>query len=204
VESGRPVELEPGTTRARYVLTVTDGARTATAELPLAVEYRHRLDPVRDAIPRTEHAAILLEGGRVLLGGGLTGAGWEGRTELWDPLTGRFELTGELDVPPAEATTFLDRTFTPTGAMHHGCAFHAAVALATGEVLIAGGVEKDGARPATVEIYQPDTGRFSVSPASLPSGRTGLALVPLADGSVLVHGGRTASGTADGATGVYR
>ena len=385
VQSGQQVVLKPGTTPVKYVLTVTDGARTATAELPLEVAYRHRLDPVRGSIPRTEHAAALLGDGRVLLGGGLTGAGWEGRTELWDPATGRFELSGDLDIPHAEATTFLDgkgrvlvsggtdaigdlesnlvhawtpdtgewtqigvmaerrylhtatllprgtvllaggpflgdepgtvqaeeiydpggdpprkpaggglnfpryghtatplpggkvliaggrsafndqvvpaaelfdpdtetftpignmavgrvlhvavplpdgrvllaggdtasatstcsaelfdpidRTFTPTGAMHFGRAFHAAVALATGEVLVAGGMEKGGARPAAIELYHPGTGRFSLSPATLPSGRTGLALVPLPDGSVLVHGGRTAFGTADGAAGVYR
>ncbi len=385
VASGQQVLLKPGTTPARYLLTVTDGARSATAELDLQVDYRHRLNPIPGAIPRTEHAAALLDDGRVLLGGGLFGAGWEGRTERWDPLTGRFELAGGLDVPHAEAATLLDgkgrvlvtggddaigelesdlvhafdpatgewtllqpmaeerslhtanllpsglvllaggpffrrdpaqvltaelydpggepprlpaggplnfpryghtatrlqdgrilfaggrhafndqiipaaelfdpateafapignmtvgrvlhvavplpdgrvllaggdtatatavasaeifdpadRTFTPTGPMRRGRAFHAAVPLATGQVLVAGGMETDGRRPASIELWDPDTGRFEESPASLPSGRTGLALVPLPDGSIFIHGGRTAGGTADGAAGVYR
>jgi hypothetical protein len=385
VQSGVPVILKPGTRPGAFQLTVTDGVQAATAQVALAVGYRHRLDLVAGAIPRTEHSAALLGDGRVLLGGGLFGAGWEGRTERWDPLTGEFEPAGDLDVPHAEAATLLDgkgrvlvvggndamgdlesdmvhafdpvtgqwtllqpmaeirtfhtatllpgglvlvaggpffgrdpagvldaeiydpggerpraprgggmsfprfghtatalpggriliaggrgafdgqvvpaaelfdpeteaftpigsmaegralhvavplpdgrvllaggdtrtatstasaelfdpgdRTFTPTGAMAHGRAYHAAVPLATGEVLVAGGLEEDGARPAAIELWDPATRRFRRSPASLPSGRTGLAVVPLPDGAVLLHGGRIASGMADGFMGVYR
>jgi hypothetical protein len=385
VESGQPLALKPGTTPARYVLTVTDGTRTVVAELALAVAYRHRLDSIPGAIPRADHAAALLEDGRVLLAGGFFGAGWEGRTELWDPASRRFDLAGELDIPHAEATTLLDakgrvlvtggldaigelgsalvhsfdpttgswtrlhdlaeerhlhtatllpngsillaggsflgrrpgtvateeiydpggerprapagggmlfpryghtatrlpdgkvlfaggrhafddrivpaaelfdpdtetfapagnmaegrvlhvaaplpdgrvllaggdtstrystqtaeiydpsdRTFTPTGSLLRGRAFHVAVALSSGEVLVAGGMAESGELPAEIEVYSPDAGRFAPSPSSLPSGRTGLALVRLPDGSVLVHGGRTYSGDADGAAGLYR
>ena len=386
VDSGQPVSLKPGTTPKTFVLRVGDGGRSASAELPLAVAYRHLLDRVPGGLPRTDHGAGLLPDGRVVLAGGLTGAGWEWRTEVWDPATGEYALAGELDIPHAEATTLVDgkgrllltgghdaygplesalvhafdpstggwtllkypmleerylhsatllpsgeilvaggdflgkrpgsvvteeiydpggaaprrpaggpmsfpryghtattlpdgtillaggrsaftgvvvpvaelydpatetftpigdmrvgralhvaaplpggrvllaggdtdvedatpsaevydaadRTFTLVGPLHAGRTFHASVPLASGEVLVAGGMAPDGALLDTIEIFDPARQAFAVSDGRLASGRMGLALVRLPDGSVLVHGGRTSSGAPDGVAGVYR
>ncbi len=164
VESGRPVTLKPGTSPGTYVLRVTEGARSAVAELPLAIAYRHRLDPVLGGLPRTDHGAGLLPDGRVVLAGGFYGGGWEGRTEVWDPATGEFAQAGPLDNPHAEATTLLD---------------------GKGRLLLTGGHDSIGAlESALVHAFDPVTGgwselknpmlqdRYQHSATLLPSGRS--------------------------------
>ena len=143
VESGQPVTLKPGTTPKTFLLRVGDGARGVSAELPLAVAYRHLLDRVPGGLPRTDHGAGLLPDGRVVLAGGLFGAGWEWRTEVWDPATGEYGLAGELDIPHAEATTLVD---------------------GKGRLLLTGGHDAYGPlESALVHAFDPSTGCVDAS-----------------------------------------
>ena len=123
--------------------------------------------------PRAYGAAVLLHDGKVLLIGG-DGAHEDERlssAELYDPATGRFTATGSMHVPRE---------------------MHTAVLLKDGRVLVMGG-SSAGSYPnarieASAEIYDPATGRFSMT-GSMNSARHKLAAVLLSDGRVLVVGG---------------
>ena len=123
--------------------------------------------------PRAHAAAVLLNDGKVLLIGG-DGAHEDERltsAEIYDPATGRFAATGSMHVPRE---------------------MHTAVLLKDGRVLVMGGSSAGGypnARiEASAEIYDPATGRFSMT-GSMSAPRHKLAAVLLADGRVLVVGG---------------
>ena len=54
--------------------------------------------------PRSAFTAVRLKDGKVLVAGGLSGGQYpyhkvEATAEVYDPLTGRFSLTGEMSVP---------------------------------------------------------------------------------------------------------
>jgi len=113
------------------------------------------------------HTATLLANGEVLVVGGSGNS-----TELYDPVTGGWSPTGNLNTARVG---------------------HSAVRLANGKVLVAGGFiynrnENHYTFLATAEIYDPGTGVWSVA-GSLNVARTGAAATLLADGSVLVAGG---------------
>jgi len=123
--------------------------------------------------PRAHAAAVLLNDGKVLLIGG-DGAHEDERlrsAELYDPATGRFTATGSMHVPRE---------------------MHTAVLLKDGRVLVMGG-SSAGSYPnsrieASAEIYDPATGRFSMTGSmSVPRHKLAAALLP--DGKVLVVGG---------------
>lgn len=148
------------------------GENLATAELydPATGTFR----PTGNmSEPRCGAAAVLLKNGKVLLVGG-DGAHEDERVataELYDPATGRFIATGSMHVPRNT---------------------HSAVLLQDGRVLVVGG-SSAGRYPnarieASAEIYDPATGRFSMT-GSLNTGRHKLAAVLLSDGRVLVVGG---------------
>jgi deoxycytidylate deaminase len=125
----------------------------------------------RMATARSGHVATLLPNGKVLLAGGV-GVGWTflADAELYDPAT---------------------NTFTATGNMLAARESHTATLLANGKVLIAGGHR--GRRAAitiysSAEIYDPATGRFSVT-GDMTRIRHKHEAVLLADGRVLVIGG---------------
>jgi len=123
--------------------------------------------------PRCGATAVLLKSGKVLIAGG-DGAHEDQRlssAELYDPATGLFTSTGTMHVP---------RTM------------HTAVLLKDGRVLVIGG-SSAGSYPnshieASAEIYDPPTGRFTLT-GSMHSSRYKLAAVLLEDGRVLVVGG---------------
>lgn len=95
------------------------------------------------------------------------------------------------------ATAFADSplplgTFVATGEMQQGRAFHGAVRLQDGRVLVIGGV--DGANTQdqhldSVELYDPATGSFSLLQASMSTPRAFPSAVVLNDGQVLITGG---------------
>jgi hypothetical protein len=103
--------------------------------------------------PRFDHAAVLLPSGRVLIVGGIERNGvMQSSTELFDPASGRFIVTGRPQT-------------------QHGWGVTATL-LRNGKVLIAGGsIGCDSpCYTASAELYDPDTGTFS--PSSKNDGST--------------------------------
>ena len=86
-------------------------------------------------------------------------------------------------------------TFTTTGAMAASRVQHAATLLATGKVLITGGVQDSVL--ASAELYDPSSGTFSPT-GSLTTPRGGHTATLLANGRVLITGGFPALGAAPG------
>jgi hypothetical protein len=118
---------------------------------------------------RSAHTSTLLPDGRVLIVGGVPSGEDSSRqasAELYDPAADRF---------------------LPTGSLITGRYEHAAVALADGRVLVAGG-SNDLGNPLSAEIYDPATGTFAVA-ASASEPHVG-PMVRLADGRVLIAGGQ--------------
>ncbi len=142
------------------------------------------------AVGRFLHTATLLQNGKVLIvGAALTSTSAPVATaEVYDPAAG---------------------TFTMTGAMATAREQHTATLLADGRVLIVGGTTSTGTgdfQPtATVEVYNPATGSFSVT-GSMAEARTFHTATLLPNGKVLVAGGGDENSTAeiyDPATGSF-
>ncbi|HET7624537.1 MAG TPA: kelch repeat-containing protein [Verrucomicrobiae bacterium] len=121
---------------------------------------------------RFEHSATLLNSGKVLVEGGTATSSSILETatsaELYDPVSG---------------------TWTETGSMFFGADEHIpAVLLPDGEVLVAGGgIGVSGYNPA--QIYNPDTGEWSVAGSILGSSALGgNTLTLLGNGQVLLAG----------------
>ncbi|MEP6822659.1 MAG: kelch repeat-containing protein [Chthoniobacterales bacterium] len=122
-------------------------------------------------VPRDNHTATLLADGRVLVAGGLTQMGADFPTtatcEIYDPATNSWAFTGTL---------------------HEARENHAAILLADGRVLVAGGVS-DAALPLkSSEVYNPATGKW-LQAAPMLTLRKSPKLALLPDGQVLVAGG---------------
>lgn len=164
------------------------GMRSASGQFLASAEV---YDPVTGtfsptgsmATPRVSHSATPLADGRVLIAGGAvsvdtgeTGTNSLASAELYDPKTG---------------------TFSATGSMLVGRTFQAASLLADGRVLMTGG-SADGWSYndnyfAEAEIYDPTTGEFTAT-GTMSAGRVAQSATLLADGRVLVAGGRQVSG----------
>jgi hypothetical protein len=164
--AGGKVLIAGGMERNGVFLDGTELFDPATGAFSPAGRMTHR---------RTGHTATLLEDGKVLIAGGLEGrrrtAGrWIGdvavMAELYDPVPGRF---------------------APAGRMATVRTSHAAVRLADGRVLLAGGSDGENSL-ASAEIYDPVKRTFR------PAGAMRTARVPggavlLRDGRVLFAGG---------------
>lgn len=119
---------------------------------------------------RDSHTATLLPNGKVLIAGGESDSAPSRKilasAELYDPATGTFTPTADMNLSRVGATATL---------------------LANGKVLIAGGDDADVPR---AEIYDPDKGTFTLTGALTSAlGRQSHAAVLLADGKVLLAGG---------------
>jgi hypothetical protein len=123
---------------------------------------------------REESAATLLLDGRVLFSGG-EDIGRSNTAELFDPATGTFALTGEMQTARV---------------------WHSLTLLPDGTVLVAGG-ETDACTEgycsfagsvASAEVYDPSTGSFT-STRSMAGTREGHTATLLRDGRVLIAGG---------------
>lgn len=163
---------------------------------------------------RTNHSALLLKNGKVLVMGGIHRDGPADQTEILDPanyssgspnlLAGRYGITaamlkdgrvllaggadGEVH---AEAVIFdpATSTFSMTGSMNVARWDAEAVTLDDGRVLIAGGMGGDTRdfMLDSAELYNPKTGAF-IS-IKLTSARAYFAMVKLPDDAVLLAGG---------------
>ena len=123
-------------------------------------------------VRRTEHTATRLADGRVLITGGFD-ATIQNSTEIYDPATG---------------------VFSPAGSMHDFRHAHTATLLPSGQVLIVGGkggsIDTVGVgRPVrTAELYDPETGDFTVLETLSASAVSNHAAVLLNNGQVLIAG----------------
>jgi hypothetical protein len=138
---------------------------------------------------RYRHTATTLLDGRILITGGYSSTGKDiiSTAEIFDPATNTFTLLTTIDpwtgqtVPIRMNDTRMD---------------HTATLLSDGRVLIVGGwsstveeTEHTDSTVATVEIFDPATGSFTLGP-SLPISRHEHTATLLPDGrSVLVLGG---------------
>ncbi len=179
---------------------------------------------------RYYHSANLLTDGNVLVAGGIgpvpggTGAlGQLASAELYNPGTGTFTFTGNLNTARDEhSATLLNNgsvliaggsggdnelasaelynpangangTFTTTGSLNTARYEHTATVLPDGTVLIAGGYGSAGAL-ASAEIYNPTAGTFAPAQGILNDARFDATATLLSNGMVLIAGGANASG----------
>jgi hypothetical protein len=120
---------------------------------------------------RSNHTATLLSNGKVLVVGGIVGAGnATASAELYDPTTRTWSVMGELSRPRA---------------------YHTATLLNDGRVLVAGGASSFLPRDCgtdTAELYDPSSGTWAPA-ASMGLARFSHTATLLQDGRVLVAGG---------------
>jgi Galactose oxidase, central domain len=125
--------------------------------------------------PRDEQTATLLANGKVLIAGGESLSGNStATTELYDPLTGAWTLTGN---------------------MHAGRLEHAAVLLKNGTVLVSGGKRVTAATVTflpSAEIYNATTG-FWTTTGNMHARRANHTSTLLKSGLVLDAGGAGAA-----------
>jgi N-acetylneuraminic acid mutarotase len=168
------------------------------------------------AVARSNHTAVLLANGKVLVIGGFNGS-YLASAEVFDPTTGSWVATGSLAtgchgntatlLPNGKVLVtggytggYLSRAelydpatgaWTGTGALNAARAYHTAILLSDGKVLIAGGYNSGGYL-AGAEIYDPGTGTFSVT-GSLSVARARQSATVLPNGKVLVAAGTNGS-----------
>lgn len=122
---------------------------------------------------RTEHLAVALDDGRVLVFGG--------RQEQYKILG-----TAELFDPKQPAAS----AWTSAGKMSGPRTAHAAVKLKGGQVLTVGGVgDKVWEGLASIELYNPQQNSWSAKGVKLKTGRSLLSATLLKNGLVLIAGG---------------
>jgi len=133
---------------------------------------------------RTYHSATLLPDGRVLVAGGVK----------YDP-----DLSTFLAVNSVEIYDPVMDFWTHAAPMHAARAYHSAVLLSDGRVLVAGGRDRSNDNPdnrqatyvISAEIYDPITGDWTpTSPMHLYSHAVERSVTLLSDGRVLFTGGK--------------
>jgi hypothetical protein len=120
---------------------------------------------------RVGHVAVLLTSGRVsgkvLIAGGWVGDGGTDSAELYDPATGKFTVIAKMT----------SRRGRPSATL-----------LPNGDVLIAGGEERNNVSLASAEIFQVNTLSFH-STGTMHHARISHSATLLSDGRVLLAGG---------------
>jgi hypothetical protein len=121
---------------------------------------------------RAGAAQTLLPSGKVLITGGQNETAWLNSAVLYDPSSG---------------------TFTATGNMNYSRAFHTSTLLQDGTVLITGGEQgSDLPLLKTAELYNPTSGQFTVAAHLMTIARENHTATLLQDGRVLIVGGKQA------------
>ncbi|MBN9682309.1 MULTISPECIES: Kelch repeat-containing protein [unclassified Corallococcus] len=124
------------------------------------------------ALGRFGHGVVLLPSGEVLVVGGVVGASNGGSptatAELYNPATGTWRSAGNMSVSRR---------------------LHAVALLASGQVLVSGGVSGAALPLGPSELYDPSTGKWTVT-GSMVQPRSMHSLTVLASGQVLAAGGQ--------------
>ncbi len=132
--------------------------------------------------PRSGQTATLLPNGKVLIAGGMRrNQEFYKSAELFDPATGRFQSTGEMNVARVG---------------------HIAVLLQSGKVLVAGGWVVGGGTDSA-ELYDPATGKFSLI-GRMTTRRGRPSATVLADGDVLIAGGEESNNEPRASAEIFR
>ncbi len=120
-------------------------------------------------ITRSNHVAVPLPDGRVLVAGGFTGIvqSATARAEIFDPSSRRWASTDRMSAARAQ---------------------HAAASLLDGRVLVTGGLDGSMHPLVSAEIFDPSSEQWTPT-ASMRAARTMHTATPLPDGRVLVAGG---------------
>jgi len=121
------------------------------------------------SVNRSNHVCVAMDDGRVFVAGGRSAEGvYAIGGEIYDPRLNEWSVTGSMTLPRAGATaTFLSKT---------------------GGVLIAGG-ENNGLVLASMELFNPADGSFTLVQSPLPWPRKQHTATLLNDGRVLIAGG---------------
>ncbi|MCK6488081.1 MAG: InlB B-repeat-containing protein [Planctomycetes bacterium] len=160
--------------RLSAVMSVVDGAvRIAVADA--GARYPVVVDPTISTTgsmgtARLLHTATVLQSGKVLVTGGISGSFALASCEVYDPTAGTWSATG----------------FLATGRYSH-----TATLLPSGKVLVTGGYDfhyNTEAALASCELYDPTTGTWSFT-VSLANTRYAHTATLLPSGKVLVTGG---------------
>jgi hypothetical protein len=189
VTTGEAVESQPiaGTQTFRLTVTSPTGAKVEKTVTVRVYDNRF-VARGRLVVPRTGHTATLLDDGRVLVAGGVDGAGRAvALREVVDPAAGTSSIApASLGAPAAGAKAATERA---TAVLPNG------FALATG-------LDPDDAPVASslTRWVAPKLSGATVAPAapSLLTPRTGHTATTLPDGRVLVIGGLAAGELATG------
>ena len=140
---------------------------------------------------------------------GATGAMYEG-FRLTPLANGKVLVTGYGPTNAAvyDPTTGTNGSMVPAGQLAQGRAYHSALLLPNGQVLVAGGSASPGPYGdpvvASAELYNPGTNTFAAVPGSMVSERSGHAAVLLLDGKVWISGGKSTAAPAVASADTYR
>lgn len=154
-----PSQVRTNLLTATQKLTVTV---TPEAVTPVTIDLAGNLNT-----GRSDHAAVRLPDGRVLVSGGTDGTNALKSSEVYDPST---------------------ETWTTTGDMTAARRGHVATLLANGKVLVTGGYDGKLAL-ATAEVYDPSSGTWTATIGPMNGTRRFHTATLLSDGKVLVAGG---------------
>jgi WD40 repeat protein len=201
---GNPVEFDRESTQtplANGKILVAGGVHGIAA-----LQSANLLDPGTTAFTptgnmsstRAQHTATILADGRVMIVGGWNGHAPDASDDPpWDPLN--------ADIYDPSSGSFSP----PAGRMSITRIGHTATRLASGSVLVAGGIpsmpnlhDPPGYPPST-ELFDPNSGNFSAT-GGLIIERSGHTATLLNDGEVVVIGGFDIKGSLVAAAELYR
>ncbi len=154
----------------------------ANAEVYLPTSGSLGLIPLN--VARAYHTATVLNDGRVLIAGGMSGTGSNQTVlqsaEIYDPATAAFSL-----ITCAKGTSTDCMAMPRTG--------HTATLLGNGTVLLAGGATamNNTGITSSAEIFDPTSNTFTPLSSTMSDGREFDAAILLNNGTVLIAGGIT-------------
>lgn len=122
---------------------------------------------------RSDHAAVTLKDGRVMVIGGNFDARLLSSVEIYDVHSNAWTMAAPLPRPRTQ---------------------HSAVALNDGRVLVAGGIDSDGGATDTTFLYDPGANAWSDGPR-MTQARLQEAIAMLPSGDVLFAGGDGSAGS---------